>query len=322
MKTNRIILSLLALLVIVFSASCASSTNSLHDDTGNQEGATLIPSNSEATDLEKNAPVFLIVQSESSDNLLNNEFYDFDNAAQYGVYSSSSSEVLSDLENTTRQNPLNKQEDMEYAYSDCSYKNESSAEYGTYYSVYDFYRTADGTDIAFLHDTDLICYYFKSHHFDEDEVVQLTKEEAQLISDEFIVSLLGNDIVSTYDNVYVQSSTISSYYYAVFYTKQINGYQTDASIMVLIDRTGTIVGYNGYNVCKYDALLDKFDDDKITSAKDKLITKLTSLELTNFQMNDPTITTDVDGNLYLEIAFSFENAAGMDVGEVALVKVS
>lgn len=294
MKINRIVCSILTLLLVFSLASCAHVTN---DDNQNIEH------------------IFLIVMSENTSDKLNGEF---ENAEQYGVYCSSSKEVLDDFDKKILKDPISNQ-DLEYSYSKCSYKNSLTKEYGTHYSVYDIYKTEDAT-IGILHGTDLICYYSKRNS-NNDGVVQLTDGEAKSRADAFIVSLLGTDVHSAFNIISIKPDTSGLFSHVINYTRLTDGHKTDENMTVYIDKSGAIVGYNGYNVGKYDTLKDKFNDRKINSAIDSLINKIDSLGLKNMKKNEPIITTDTDGSLFIRIDFSYEDDYGFVCGETVLVNV-
>ena len=314
MRKKRVLLSLLALLLFVCLTSCASNTTSLKESTSEGEDA-LNPANTETGILPESETVFLIVMSDNTSDQLKDVFKD---ANEYGVYGSASREVLKDLEKHTLKNPMNNRS-LEYSYSECLYKNKSTQAYGTHYSIYDIYKTED-TEIGVLHNAGLICYYY-SNQSSEDSVAQLTDAEAKSVADAFILSIVGDDIFVAFDNVSVKADASGVFSHVVNYTRLTNGQRTDENMTVYIDKSGTVVGYNGYNVCKYDTLKEKFDSNKIDSAKVSLTRKINSLGLKNIKMNDPIITTDADGSLYVRIDFSYENEYGYVCGETVLVNV-
>lgn len=313
MKINRIVCSILTLLLLFSLASCAHSTNIPRGNDLATDDLNVSNPNNEGN--QNNEPIFLIVMSENTSDKLKGEFKD---AEQYGVCCSASREVLYDLDKHTLKNPIGNQ-DLKYSYSECSYKNNLSKEHGTHYSIYDIYKTED-VEIGVLHDTDLICYYYNSNS-NEDSVVQLTDGEAKSLADAFIVSLVGANVHSAFNIVSIKSDTSGLFSHVINYTRLTSGHKTDENMTVYIDKSGAIVGYNGYNVGKYDTLKDKFDGQKINSAIASLIYKIDSLNLKNTQKNEPIITTDTDGSLFIRIDFSYEDDYGSVCGETVLVNV-
>ena len=294
MKIHRIVCSILTLLLVFSLASCAYITN---DDNQNIEH------------------IFLIAMSESTSDKLKGEFEDTE---QYGVCCSTSIEVLDDFDKHISKDPISNQ-DLEYSYSECLYKNSLTKEYGTHYSVYDIYNTQD-TTIGVLHGTDLICYYFKRNS-NNDGVVQLTDGDAKSLADAFIVSVHGADVLSAFNIVSIKQDTSGLFSHVINYTRLTNGHKTDENMTVYIGKSGAVVGYNGYNVGKYDTLKDKFNDRKINSAIDSLNNKIDSLGLKNMKKNEPIITTDTEGSLFIRIDFSYEDDYGFVCGETVLVNV-
>lgn len=113
MKINRIVCSILTLLLVFSLASCAHSTNIPR---GNDLATDdLNVSNPNNEDNQNNEPIFLIVMSENTSDKLKGEFKD---AEQYGVCCSALREVLDDLDKHTLKNPIGNQ-DLKYSYSEC-----------------------------------------------------------------------------------------------------------------------------------------------------------------------------------------------------------
>lgn len=313
MKINHVVFSILMLLLVFSLVSCAHSANIPRGSDLTTDDLNVSNPNNEND--QNNEPVFLIVMSENTSDKLKGEFKD---AEQYGVCCSASREVLDDLDEHTLKN-LTGTQILKYSYSECSYKNNLSKELGKHYSVYDIYKTED-VEIGVLHGTDLICYYYNGSS-DNDSVAELTDEAAKSFADAFIVSLVGADVHSEFNIVTVKSDTSGLFSHVINYTRLTGGHKTDENMTVYIDKSGTIVGYNGYNVSKYDTLRDKFVDEKINSAIDSLINKIDSLDLKNINKNEPVITTDTDGALFIRIDFSYEDDYGSVCGETVLINV-
>ena len=314
MKKN-VFLVILTILLFMALTSCSLTNNNVNEATDDLTNDSSSLDHS-VTDSHEYEPVFLIVMSESvnTSSEIRNEFED---AEKYGLYCTATREVIKDLENATRKSPIDDQV-MKYAYSECSY-NRTSKEHGTHYSVYDFYKT-DSMEVGVLHGTDLICYYFNRQTVEEHK--KLTDIQAKSLADSFVLSVVEEDVFNEFDSGLVKADTSGVFSYTVKYSKTTNGYKTDESITVYIDKLGNVVGYNGYNVCKYDTLKDQFADDKIGLAKKALVDKINSLGLKSIEMTDSLITTDIDGGLYVRIDFSYENDDGFVCGETALVNIN
>lgn len=266
---------------------------------------------------EKAKYTFLFVPSENTSDTIRDSFAD---AGQYGLYSTTKSEQLSDLQKDTKKGIAFPSEDLKYAYSQCTYKNNSSEEFGAHYSVYDVYLN-DHEEVAYLHGTDLVCSYFNRSGDLRSGVSINTDDEAKVISDEFVLSIISEDIFSGFECTSITKDNSGLFSYVINYSKLTLGHKTDENITIYIDNSGTVVGYNGYNVCKYDDLVKEFNNDSINSAKSALITRINGLNLKNTEIGEPFLTTSADGELYLRINFTYEDENGFACGETVLINV-
>ena len=110
--------------------------------------------------------------------------------------------------------------------------------------------------------------------------------------------------------------------YTVKYTRVIEGYKTDEQLWVFFDTDGNFRGYNGYNLKKYDNLLDSISKEKIDEAKAALMQNISANVKKAFSYEEPIITTDTSGNVYLEMEYAYTNDEGREQKEIALVSIN
>ena len=244
----------------------------------------------------------------------------FVNSTVYGIDTSKNMETFEELENTVKKLPFNNEKEFVYEYSQCSYKSADSQEYGTFYSIYDSYRHEEET-IQYLRGTDLLCFY----SVDDATIDGVTfpiqsEEEAKNAANAFLLSFLSETELDKFSEVSVESS--SSFPFRVKYTRVIDGYKTDEELWVFFNKNGNFSGYNGYTLKKYDNLLDRISKEKLDEAKEALLDKLSASKKTDFSYEDPRITTDTSGNVYLEIRYSYTSESGTKLVEIALVSLN
>ena len=262
-----------------------------------------------------NERVFLSVQTMGGESTNG-----FVNSTVYGIDTSQNMETFEELKNTVKKLPFDDEKEFVYEYSQCAYKTSESQEYGTFYSIYDSYRYEKET-IQYLHGTDLLCFYSVDDTTIEGVTFPIqSEEEAKNAANAFLLSFLSETELGKFSEVSVESS--SSFPFRVKYTRVIEGYKTDEQLWVFFNKNGNFSGYNGYNLKKYDNLLDRISKEKLDEAKEALLDKLSASEKTDFSYEDPRITTDTSGNVYLEVKYSYTSESGARKVEIALVSVN
>jgi hypothetical protein len=186
------------------------------------------------------------------------------------------------------------------------WKTISEEEIGSFYSSYDRYKDENGATVTYLSGTNMMTLYLGSLSEVESAATPLTLEEAKAVADEFLQSILPEDIlvnIPWFSTSEGATSTIS-----VGYQRTIHGYLTDEDILVMVDvRTGKIRGYNGQCVGKYADLEQYLTKESLDTAYEKLKAKLLSLELSDLEMLQPSLTTNTDGEVYMSLPFTYFN---------------
>lgn len=198
--------------------------------------------------------------------------------------------------------------DYTYNRSTCSLRRTTKDEYGTFYSSYDRYERADGAWISYISGTELLARY-SNHHFDGVSPVDgsLTDEEAKKIADEFLQSVLPEEVWSSIPwKTTDERSDLGVIY--VGYNRDIHGYITDEDILVGVNSEyGVVEGYNGVCVGKYTALEPLLTKELLDETAAKLEAKVLSLGLEGLNMREPSLTTNTDGDVYMALAFDYYN---------------
>lgn len=213
--------------------------------------------------------------------------------------------------------PLNPLQELKYKYSDCTMKDGTSNEIGDFYCIYDVY-TSEEEEVMYLHDTDIISFYHKD--FNPDENYPLMEEnEVRKIAEDFLKSIIPGETLETFTYERMTMDAIGRY--SIFYTKYVEGYATDETISVWVDRCGTISGYNGLNLKKYETLNAVIEREQLDSAYEFLVSTISAMGLLELEYYEPTIITNTSGELYLEVSFTYVDEEGIGYGETALVKI-
>ena len=244
----------------------------------------------------------------------------FDDSATHGVYTQKNTEQFDNLVNTKKQLPFGNNKEFVYKQSDCAYKTSDSQEYGDFYSIYDVYSNGE-EKIMYLRGTDLLCFYTSSEALEGMTVEAKSKEEAKNIADNFLLQFLTREELNNYTDVNVDD-TFKLYSYYIRYTREIEGYKTDEELWLSFNKDGFLRGYVGYNLKKYDNLLDRINKEKLDEAKAALMQKISANVKKAFSYEEPRLTTDTSGNIYLEMEYMYTNDEGMEQIEIALVSVN
>jgi hypothetical protein len=69
-------------------------------------------------------------------------------------------------------------------------------------------------------------------------------------------------------------------------------------------------------------LLDKISKEKIDAAKAALMQNISANVKKAFSYEEPRLTTDTSGNIYLEMEYMYTNDEGMEQIEIALVSLN
>ncbi len=263
-----------------------------------------------------NERVFLSVQTMGGESTNG-----FVNSTVYGIDTSQNMETFEELKNTVKKLPFDDEKEFVYEYSQCAYKTSESQEYGTFYSIYDSYRYEKET-IQYLHGTNLLCFYSVDDATIDGVTFPIQSEEtAKQAADIFLLKFLSQSELDKYSDISFEASS-KVFPYTVTYTRVIEGYKTDEQLWVFFDKKGNFNGYNGYNLKKYDNLLDRISKEKLDEAKEILLDKISEIDRTDFSYEDPQITTDTVGNIYLQIKYSYTTEEMFRQTKIALVSVN
>ena len=307
MKTVKKVFLIALCIFALCLTSCSSDMTNTYDETSDFSNVSESVQNREYA--------FLVIPSESSTDKITSVFA---SAKKFGLGNLYSIEVIKELETSTYKNPLS-DEELKYSRSECTYADDTATEYGKYYSLYDVY-VSDKEEFTVLRGTNLVCYYYTSDRDYETEV-QLTDDEAKAIADEFLIKILGEEIVAGFSKVVPRKDTMGSWAYGVAYSKPINGYETDEILSIFIGKSGKVVAYNGYNLCKFEGKEGLFATENVEAAKTALTDKINSLNLSNLEIERTLITTNTDGELYLRIDISYDDEYGMRCAESVFVSI-
>ena len=270
-------------------------------------------SNEAAEKKTDNNPLILAV---SAQGVTNSKVHGIGDPTEYGLYTASERRQLSDARNTVK-SPFNSSKELQYKCSECIFKNSLNAEIGDFYCIYDEYSSGK-EDIMLLHDTDIVCFYHKEYNPDESYPL-MEEVEVRAIAENFLKSIMSEETFSKFD--YKRMSMDALGRYGLAYVRYIEGYPTDETLSVFVDRCGEVSGYNGLNLKKYDTLEDSLTKEQIEKTETYLLRYIDSQEGQVLEKYDPVIVTNTSGELYLSMKFSYQNTDGTIWGETVLTKI-
>lgn len=296
---------ILSLLVVLMLSACSCGVDTRLDD--NYVNA------SDGVENEiKSDKMFLITFSEGASS---DVFTNFKDAEEFGLNFSLETAQLIDV-GATKKHPLDAQKELHYSYSEVMPQDRLTIKEGAFCRVYDFYVLND-EKFGFLHNSDTVCFYTKPYNPDVEYPI-MSEDMVKVIADEFLLTVISEPVFSNFE--YEGMSTDVLGRYALLYKRYVCGYPTDETISIWIDRSGTISGYNGYNVKKYNSLINSVSELKIKLSADALLSELKSLDLADLKIAQPELIANSDGVLFVSIKFSYKSN-GITIGETAYLKI-
>ena len=312
-NTKRLTLAAAIAVAFVFTLAASLVATALSRTGGTLSGPGTL------TTPVTNGYIFLKASSLESNDYLDDIF---ESADEFGLCDKEERIIFDELIGTLYHFPELGNKEFKYSYSKRKYQNYITKQYGKHYSVYDFYKGDNGEQLAILHGTDLVCYFFDSNGWlNMPEQFLNTEESAKKRADYFLSKMLP-DTVSSFENTSVTKDTTGYFSYIVYYARPTLGQKTDENISIYLDMSGSVIGYNGFNIGKYEKLKHLFNEQKIEQAKIELTNKIYSLNLPNMNLSSPFITTDADGNLFVRIDFSYEDEHGFGHKEATFINVN
>ena len=259
-------------------------------------------------------PIFLYMPSM---NATNQGIADqFKPSSDYGVYTALSTQTFDELSNAKIQPSFSTQA-FEYVESVCYLKNDTSNEYGSFYSIFDVYRNGED-EIKCLHGTNKIAFYFTPYEQSTSSLT-ISESSAKSIAEDFILQIISQQQFDHF--TYLDTSTDALGRYMVCYVRYISDYATDETIAVWVDTNGHVSGYNGYSVGKYDSLTEQLNNEKLDASYKLLLSKIASLNLPIERYDAPIITTSTDGKLFLQVNVHYAGNSGFAFADSLLISI-
>lgn len=278
------------------------------------EQQTEVPTAGQVIENPEREPIFLYMPSM---NVADQGVLDqFKPGSEYGVYTALSTQTLDELSNAKIQ-PAFSTQAFEYVESVCYLKNNTSSEYGSFYSVFDVYRNGED-EVKCLHGTNKIAFYFTPYEQCTSSL-KISESSAKSIAEDFILNIISQNQFDKF--TYLGTSIDALGRYAVCYARYISGYATDETIAVWVDPNGHVSGYNGYNVGKYDSLTDQLTKEKLDASHELLLSKIESLHLSVERYDAPCITTSTDGKLFLQVNVHYASTSDFSFADSLLISI-
>ena len=251
----------------------------------------------------KEERIFLIAPSEKN---IDEGFEGFYRADSYGLYTKKIERKFDDVQ-SEKKVVIDKEIDVLYEYTECINKNNDDDNVGEYYCSYDVYKN-DLATIKYLHDSDIICFYYRAS--DKDEVCgQISENDIKIAATNFLCQYIGINDLNEY--VYEGISIDSLGRNVVTFIKYIDEYRTDEVLSVWVDNSGEVSAYNGYNLNKYDKMSEQCCNSEIKKAENAIKEKLDKCNLKDLSYIDSQVVANTSGKLFLEYYISYIDKSGM-----------
>ncbi|MBQ8743426.1 MAG: hypothetical protein IJZ03_08690 [Clostridia bacterium] len=294
MKKLLAILILLSM-ILAFTVSCRSS------DKNNKENKQDAENNEKVEVKEDPEPEVRIFSQINSESDISKGDSSFVFSKSLGLYSSVQYVKVSELDGSIKKFAGSSDEFI-YEQSRCTS--------GSFYNAFDIYSNKNnGEKFTVLRGTDIVVFY-ENLSKSKVDFAEAKEEDLKTVAREFLLKIMSEEKFNEY--TFVQSdSLLAPPLHAILYVKYVEGYKTDESISIFFDPSGeTVMGYNGYNVGKYDTLETNITKKALDEARDALNEKLASMKLENLQTHDPCIITNSEGKVFLEMKFSYDHPDG------------
>ena len=277
---------------------CILLIGSILSCTSQQAPDRTAQTNPTESDLPKE-DLFLIATSESGSEVPKRAS-EFQSASAHGIGISSRRSELDQLKQTSK-SPFNNGVQYVYDYSNIKATSEVDGTQGTFYSRFDVYSNGS-EQVEYLADSNLIVYYSGSGKAQGEQ--QCSEEELLQTARDFLQKCMGAEALSKYTYSGMDPDVYGMTTLA--FNRYIEGYKTDDVLSVFFADDGSVLGYNGRNACKFDAVTAKITKEKLDGATAKLMKKINALELVNLTHGNPTLTTNTSGEVFIKIWIRYE----------------
>ena len=303
MKKNvtKAITIILALLMLV---SCSNEVTKTNDSTTTTENIEVnSPDNTDNPPSNDTVAPDFLVESSRGEIASENTAKLFDKATAHGLGTQTVEIVSEKMKDTKKTLNISTPVELIYKTTEHQLISNDADQLGTFYCTYDEYVSADKlTKVKYLRDTETVSNYTSYQHYRQD--VKLSEQELTKMAHDFIHKFVPKETLDRYTpNPTRYNETNGSL--SLSYTLKIGDYKTDARISILIWSDGSVSSFQNTNYQKYDSLAQGITKEKIESVSKTLTERIKSI--TDYEITDikgPFITTDVSGNVYVEISAS------------------
>ena len=191
---------------------------------------------------------------------------------------------------------------------------------GSHYAHFLTYQSEDHTELTFLADTDLVVWYGKSHSPNYSDRKTFSDEQLKEIADNFVLQYVSKDKFDTltFENIWTDQFD----QHVVSYRRSIEGYLTDEKITVTIESDGVVEYMDARGLYMFDGLPYLISKRNLDAASNYLREQIDALGLADLTYSPFYLTTDGDGNIYLEQIVRFTDLTGEPDMQVLFINVN
>lgn len=170
------------------------------------------------------------------------------------------------------------------------------------YALIDKYSSTDGVVAEYRQGTGELLFYsdLRATAGEGD----LSLEEATAIASSMIASLYGDAVAARY--THVRTTDPDGGFIYVYYARCIQGYKTDDTIQIKLDRSGNVKTINASLLGVFEPIADEITAKKIQNAQTALQTAIP--DSWTFEDDTKTLVIASDGKCYLEVMSLCESA--------------
>ena len=191
---------------------------------------------------------------------------------------------------------------------------------GSHYAHFLTYQSEDHTELTFLADTDLVVWYRSSHSPNSSDCKTFSDEELTQIAEECILQYVSKAKFDTLTLEDISTDILGRY--SVRYRRRIEEYLTEETIIVHIEKDGVVECMDARGLYMLDGLPYLISKRNLDAASNYLREQIDALGLANLTYSPFYLTTDGDGNIYLEQIVRFTDLTGEPDMQVLFINVN
>lgn len=212
--------------------------------------------------------------------------------------------------------------ELQYTETECFTQEIPFSNSNRAYDKYAINSDDHTVSLDYVHGTDTLCFYWRSFDYGVIDESAFTEEVLKETAEKFLSNTFKINNLNEYllNNYYLNEDLVPERY-SMFYVKRIHGYATEDVISISIGPQGEVISCNAKNYGKIDGIEKEYSKEKIDAVCKALEDKISSFSPQNLTSTAPTLTTNIYGDLFLEISVMYDVSSGNQVQDTLYAKI-